>query len=117
MSGITEDSKPTGAPGYALVDWRLSKIEAMLLETARNYVQIPIYNVNQQHIVEEFARISLALAGIKATHEKQEANIDLNRLELARSRRQFWTSLMAGTLIVVIGIFAQPIARALGLAP
>lgn len=111
-----DDPKPSGS-GYALVDWRLSRIEAQLGEHAKNTVPVEIYNVNQHSISEQFARFQAELAEEKAARIALEIKGEAQRADIEKNRKQMWVSVASGALLLVIGIFVTPIARALGLAP
>ena len=66
MSDSGETVKPSGT-GYALIDWRLGRIEAQLLANAAAAVPIGIYNVNQQVITEKFAEL-MKLHALEEAH-------------------------------------------------
>ncbi|MET4780797.1 hypothetical protein [Glaciihabitans sp. UYNi722] len=108
------DMKPSGS-GYALVDWRLSKIEQKLDALGSTFVPIEIYSVNQQNITAEFARQMTAIADVKTAQAKFEADIEVNRKELEKNRKQFFLSVAGGALLLVLGIFVPAISKALGL--
>lgn len=119
-----DEPKPAGG-GYALVDWRLSRIEAQLGENAKNAVPVGIYNVNQQNIANELARMrkeateetsnrvaaDLALTVRMDLAEREAKTISL---EQARQRKQFILTVAAGVLGAVILTFLAPILRGLG---
>lgn len=113
------DDEPTTPPsgGQALTNWRLANIESKLDAFATNYVPVNIYNVNQQNITTELARLRESGLEEKSKREALEAKLTAQRDDIDKQRKQFWVSVAAGAFLLVIGIFITPIARALGLAP
>lgn len=123
MSDSGETVKPSGT-GYALIDWRLGRIEAQLLANAAAAVPIGIYNVNQQVITEKFAELMklhaleeahrLAdIVGVNARIDKGELRQETNRLNIEKSRKQFWLTVTAGVLVAVVNLFGNPIGQAI----
>jgi hypothetical protein len=110
------DPKPPGT-GYAVVDWRLSRIEEALKDSAKSYVPIEIYNITQRTISEQFARLQGDIAEEKAARIALEVKGEAQRADIEKNRKQMWVSVASGAFLLVIGIFITPIARALGLAP
>lgn len=116
-----EYPKPVGN-GYALVDWRLSRIEQALAENASSSVPIGIYNVSQQVITEKLAELTRLYGIEQATREKNDiavhARIDaaqereeMNRIAIESGRKKFWLTVAAGILVAVINLFGNPIAQ------
>jgi predicted metal-dependent phosphoesterase TrpH len=120
---VDESDKPSGT-GYALVDWRLSRMEKQLEANAVATVPVGIYNVNQQVIteklaellkadaVEQAARVAADIAihaRIDASEDRQEAN----RIAIEKARKQFWLTVSAGILVAIVNLFGNPIGQAL----
>lgn len=112
MTDVPEDDKPKGG-GYPLVDWRLSRIEAALGENAKNAVPIDIYNVNQQNIAAEFARLRSDLSDAVTAQKDFERDIADNRKDIEKSRKQFWLYLAGGILLAIFELVGNPIGQAL----
>jgi hypothetical protein len=112
MTDDIEDDKPKGG-GYALVDWRLARIEAQLGENAKAAVPIDIYNVNQQNITAEFARLRNDLNTAVTAQQKFATDIEQNQKDIAKSRKQFWLGIAGGVLIVVFEFVGNPISQAI----
>lgn len=116
-----ETEKPAGS-GYALVDWRLARIEAQLLTIASVTVPVAIYNVNQQNITEKFAELmkmqameeAIRAAGMIALHtriDRGEERQETNRSNIEKSRKQLVLTVTAGILVAAINLFGTPIAQ------
>jgi len=112
----------------ANVQSTVSDIEKKLDNFGGNYVPLGIYNINQSNTAEYLKRVEKALADeITARQIADKANADLIALlkqsiedakaQREKDRKQFWTSISVGGLLLVLGIFIQPITRALGLTP
>lgn len=101
--------------GQALTNWRLANIESKLDSITTNYVPVNIYNVNQQNIATELARLNASDVAQSSKREALELKVDTQRNDIDKQRKQFWTSVATGGLLLVIGIFITPIAQALGL--
>lgn len=114
---MTEEEPKPNVGGYALVDWRLSKIEKKLDENVNQYVPIGIYNVNQENIAKELASLHVAISKEVSEREKFEDRIDANAAEIEKGKRSWRLTVAAGVLVAVILAFIQPITHALGLTP
>lgn len=123
MTGPDEEGKPTGS-GYALVDWRLSRIEAQLSQNAADSVPIGIYNVNQQNITAKLAELQLAdtteasarAAAVKELDTKMDAfesKQSATKDAVERNRKQFWATLAAGALLLILQLVGNPIGTAI----
>jgi len=109
------DEPPAG--GQELTNWRLTSIENKIDALGSNYVPLGIYNVNQKNIEEAFVRGQKADAENKAAIEAVKTKLEAQQDQIDKSRKQFWTTVAAGALLLVLGIFVTPITRALGLTP
>lgn len=118
---LGEGDKPPGT-GYALVDWRLARIEQQLLASAAETVPIGIYNVNQQVITEKFAELmklhateeavrAAAIVALHARIDTSEARVETNRQNIEKGRKQFWLTVTAGVLVAVVNLFGNPIGQ------
>ena len=123
MSDSGESVKPSGT-GYALINWRLGRIEAQLLANAAAAVPIGIYNVNQQVITEKFAELmkmhaieeahrEANIVAVNARIDKGEQRQETNRVNIEKSRKQFWLTITAGILVAVVNLFGNPIGQAI----
>jgi hypothetical protein len=109
-----EEVRPTGS-GYPLIDWRLSNIERILAETAKNYVPLNIYAVDQRNIVGEFARAAQERADTRAKLAAFESDMLANRATIEKNKKQLWIFVAGGSLVAVLSFLLPIIARALGL--
>jgi len=105
------------AGGQELTNWRLTSIENKIDALGSNYVPVGIYNVNQKNIEEAFVRAQEAAAENKAAIDGVKAKLEAQQDQIEKNRKQFWTSVSVGALLLVLGIFVTPITRALGLTP
>lgn len=106
----------------------ITELKQTLRDQASSYVPTATYDINQKNITEALATLAKALAD-EATERKLAASTNANAIELLKKgiqatkdardkdRKQFWTSVSIGGLLLVIGIFVTPISRALGLGP
>lgn len=119
----TDDEKPK-AGGYALVDWRLSRIEAQLGENAKNAVPIGIYNVNQENITAKLAELQKADAtetaartagdtALQAKFDGYEERQNQTRADLEKARKQFWATLAGGALLLILQLVGNPLGAAI----
>lgn len=116
-----EEPKPSGA-GYALVDWRLARIEQQIIANIASTVPVGIYNVSQQVITEKLAELMRLHLAEQATRERNDiavhARIDAsqkkaeeNQQAIEKARKQFWLTVAAGILVTVVNIFGNPLAQ------
>lgn len=106
----------------------ISELKQSLRDHASSYVPTATYDINQKNITTALATLAKAL-GDEATERKLAASTNAAAIELLKKniqdakdsrekdRKQFWTSVSIGGLLLVIGIFVNPIARALGIGP
>ncbi len=115
MTDVEPDVPPAG--GQALTNWRLGVIEKKIDALGSNYVPVGIYNVNQKNIEEAFVRGQQAdtqnASDIKALADR----FDNQQEQIDKNRKQFWITVAAGALLLVLGVFISPITRALGFTP
>lgn len=116
-----EEPKPSGA-GYALVNWRLARIEQQIIANTASTVPVAIYNVNQQNIAEKFAELmrlhateeasrAAAIVALHARIDTSEARVETNRQSIEKARKQFWLTVTAGVLVAVVNLFGNPIGQ------
>ena len=116
-----ETDKPTGT-GYALIEWRLARIEAQLLTNSSDAVPVGIYNMAQQVMIEKLAELMRLHLAEQATRERNDLAVQVridasekkaeeNQQAIEKARKQFWLTVAAGILVTVVNIFGNPLAQ------
>lgn len=116
-----ETDKPTGT-GYALIEWRLARIEAQLLTNSSDAVPVGIYNMAQQVMTEKLAELMRLHLAEQATRERNDLAVQVridasekkaeeNQQAIEKARKQFWLTVAAGILVTVVNIFGNPLAQ------
>lgn len=113
-------------------NWELMRAISELKQTLRDQasmnVPVTTYELNQKYTADAIQALTKSLAeevgerrGAAKTNadaiEVLKKNIQDAKDTRERDRKQFWTSVALGGLLLVIGIFVTPIARALGIGP
>lgn len=113
-------------------NWELMRAISELKQTLRDQssksVPVTTYELNQKYTADAITGLTKSLAEeVGQRREAAKANADAIELlkkslldakdAREKDRKQFWTSVAIGGLLLVAGIFVTPIARALGIGP
>lgn len=106
----------------------ITELKQALRDQTSTHVPTATYEINQKNIAEALAALTKALAD-ERTERKLATTANASAIELLKKniqdgkdvrekdRKQFWTSISIGGLLLVAGIFVTPIARAFGIGP
>lgn len=113
-------------------NWELMRAISELKQTLRDQssmnVPVTTYELNQKYTADAIAALAKSLAE-EVGERRGAAKTNADAIEVLKKslqdardarekdRKQFWTSVAVGGLLLVAGIFVTPIARALGIGP
>ena len=113
-------------------NWELMRAISELKQTLRDQssksVPVTTYELNQKYTADAIAALAKSLAE-EVGERRGAAKTNADAIEILKKslldakdarekdRKQFWTSVAIGGLLLVGGIFVTPIARALGIGP
>lgn len=124
MSVTESGPEPTG--------WELMRAITEVKETLKtlgqNYVPSGTYQSDQKYTADTLKELATAIKDEQTARAiSDKANFDSiellktsiqdNKESIDKQRKQFWLTVAGGALLLVIGIFVTPIARALGVSP